>query len=61
MHFSSNAGKKGVVILVSKLVIALLITVLLGGAAMFAVGQRLVPAVGMAGVRTQSTIQDAFQ
>jgi hypothetical protein len=44
----------------SKLIVAVLLTVLIGGAALYVVGGQLAPAAGTAGSRTQTRIQDAF-
>lgn len=45
----------------SKLVIAVLVTVLLGGTALYVVGSQLAPAVGGAGMQTRARIEEAFQ
>ncbi|MCZ8523488.1 MULTISPECIES: hypothetical protein [Paenibacillus] len=45
----------------SKLIIAVLMAVLLGGSTLYVVGGQLVPAVGTAGATTRSNIVDAFQ
>ncbi|WP_426451470.1 hypothetical protein ACP26L_05000 [Paenibacillus sp. S-38] len=45
----------------SKLIITVLVSVLLGGSALYVVGGQLVPALGTAGVHTRSNIEDAFQ
>ncbi|WP_201305395.1 hypothetical protein [Paenibacillus puerhi] len=45
----------------SKLVIAILLAVLLGGTVLYVVGGQLAPAAGSAGSRTQLRIQDAFE
>jgi hypothetical protein len=44
-----------------KLVVTILIAVLLGGAALYAVGSQLVPATGTAGTNTKGKINTAFQ
>ncbi|WP_176835618.1 MULTISPECIES: hypothetical protein [unclassified Paenibacillus] len=45
----------------SKLVIAVLLTVLVAGAALYTVGGQLAPAAGTAGNQTKLRIQDAFE
>ncbi|CAG7646124.1 hypothetical protein ACFQI7_23315 [Paenibacillus allorhizosphaerae] len=45
----------------SKIVITVLITVLIGGATLFAIGRQIVPATATAGIQTRTQINQAFQ
>lgn len=45
----------------SKVIVAVLITVLIGGAVLFAVGRQVVPATATAGTKTRTQINQAFQ
>lgn len=45
----------------SKIVIAMLMAVLLGGATLYVLGAQIVPATGTAGTKTNSQINHAFQ
>lgn len=45
----------------SKIVVAVLLAVLMGGAALYAIGAQMVPATGAAGTHTKNQINSAFQ
>ncbi|MCP3774252.1 hypothetical protein NLX71_13195 [Paenibacillus sp. MZ04-78.2] len=45
----------------SKIVIAMLMAVLLGGATLYVLGAQIVPAAGTAGAKTNTQINNAFQ
>ncbi|MGF9710908.1 MULTISPECIES: hypothetical protein [Paenibacillus] len=45
----------------SKIIVAVLMAVLLSGAALYVLGAQIVPAAGSAGNQTKAQIHDAFQ